>query len=386
MWQRLKHLVVKEFIQTLRNPRMRFVLLAPPLIQLVAYGYAFNMDITSIATALVDLDNTPETRELVRRFESSGYFSVRERVARAADLRRLLDQGDVKVALQFDPGFTRDLRRGQPATMQILVDGTDSNTAMVAAGYARSIVARYDADQTQAAVVMPMTRMGVPTAELLRNRMMPGIDLRPRAWYNPDLASRNFVIPGVIALVTMFVSLQLTSMSIVREREVGTMEQLLVTPLRPAELILGKTITPVVVSLFDIALVTGVAASWFRVPIRGSLLGLLASSMLFLLSTVAAGLYISTLCQTQQQAMMSMAFFFQPAMLLSGFLFPIANMPAAVQYVSLLNPLRHFMVIVRGVFLKGVGLEVLWPEMLALLLLGAALFTLSTLRFRTRLE
>jgi ABC-2 type transport system permease protein len=384
MWERLKHLVIKEFIQILRNPRMRFVLVAPPLIQLVAYGYAFNLDISAIPTAIADFENTQETRELVRRFASSGYFDVRERVGRAARLRRLLDHGDVKVALQFDPGFSRDLRRGQPAELQILIDGTDPNTAMVAAGYASGILARYNAEQAQSAVAVPATRAGVPTAEVLRERPA-GIDLRSRAWYNPDLASRNFLIPGVIAFVTMLVSLQLTSMSIVREREVGTMEQLLVTPLRPAELILGKTIIPALVSVFDIALVTGVAVLWFEVPIRGSLLLLFGSSILFLLSAVGGGLYISTLCQTQQQAMMSMAFFFQPAMLLSGFLFPIANMPVVVQYLCLLNPLRHFMVIVRGIFLKGVGMEVLWPEILALLLLGAVLFTLSTRRFRMRL-
>ncbi len=386
MWQRLRHLVVKELLQTLRNPRMRFVLLAPPLLQLVGYGYAFNLDITAIPTAVVDYDNTQETRELVRRFQSSGYFAVVARVGRPDELRRLLDHGDVKVALQFDPGFTRDLQRGTTAAAQILLDGTDSNTAMVAAGYASTIVSRYNADVAKAAVVVPTTRAGVPTAEVRGPRPGPGIDLRPRPWYNPDLASRNFIIPGIIALVSMLVSLQLTSMSIVREREVGTMEQLLVTPLRPLELILGKTVVPVLVSVFDIALVTSVAIGWFHVPIRGSLALLLGCALLFLVSTVAGGLYISTLCQTQQQAMMSLAFFFQPAMLLSGFIFPIGNMPVVIQWVSLLNPLRHFMVIVRGIFLKGVGLRVLWPEIVALLVLGVALFALATVRFRTRLE
>lgn len=385
MWQRLRHLVVKEFIQTFRNPRMRFVLLVPPLMQLVAYGYAFNLDISCIPTAVADFEQSQETREIVRRFERSGYFCLRARVARAADLGRLLDQGDVKLALQFDPGFTADLRRNQPATLQMLVDGTDSNTAMVAAGYANRILARYNQEIRQAAVAVPTTRTGVPTAEILRDRS-PGIDLRARAWYNPDLRSRNFFVPGVIALVTMLVSLQLTSMSIVREREVGTMEQLLVTPLRPAELILGKTIPPVLISFFDIALVTSAAVFWFQVPIRGSLALLFGAAALYLLSSVGIGLYISTVSRTQQQAMMAMAFFFMPANLFSGFLFPISAMPWPIQYLSLLNPLRHFLVIIRGIFLKGIGLAILWPEMLALLLLGAVLLGLSALRFRTRLE
>jgi len=360
---------------------MRFVLLAPPLIQLVAYGYAFNLDISCIPTAVADLEQTQETREIVRRFEHSGYFCVRARVARAAELGRLLDQGDVKLALQFDPGFTADLRRNQPATLQILVDGTDSNTAMVAAGYANSILARYNQEIRQAAVAVPTTRAGVPTSEILRDRA-PGVDLRARAWYNPDLRSRNFFVPGVIALVTMLVSLQLTSMSIVREREVGTMEQLLVTPLRPAELILGKTIPPVLISFFDIALVTSVAVFWFQVPIRGSLALLFGTAALYLLSTVGIGLYISTVSRTQQQAMMAMAFFFMPANLFSGFLFPIAAMPWPIQYLSLLNPLRHFLVIIRGIFLKGIGLDLLWPQAAALGAWGAVVLSLAVVRSR----
>jgi len=385
MRDRLWRLIVKELIQMFRNPRMRFVLFVPPLLQLVTYGYAFNLDIRCVATAVADLDRTLETREILRRFERSGYFCFQGRVGRAADLGPLLDSGRVKLALQFDPGFTQDLRRGQPAALQILVDGTESNTAMIASGYAGRILAQYNLELQRAAVEVPTTRSGVPTAEILRDRS-PGVELRARAWYNPDLKSRNFFVPGVIGLVTMLVSLQLTAMAIVREREVGTMEQLLVTPLRPIELILGKTIPVALISFVDIALVTAVAVFWFRVPIRGSLLLLFVASGLFLLSTIGIGLLISTISRTQQQAMMAMSFFFMPAMLISGYLFPIANMPPVIQYVSLLNPLRHFLVIVRGIFLKGSGLELLWQPMLWLLGLGLALLTLSALRFRTRLE
>jgi len=385
MLDRIRHLVVKELIQMFRNPRMRFVIFVPPLIQLVTYGYAFNLDIRCVATAVADFERTQETREIVRRFERSGYFCVRGQVARAADLGPLLDAGRVKLVLQFDPGFTSDLARGQPAALQILVDGTESNTAMIAASYAARILAQYNLERRQAAVSVPTTRAGVPTAEILRDRS-PAVELRARAWYNPDLKSRNFFVPGVVGLITMLVSLQLTSMAIVRERESGTMEQLLVTPLRPIELILGKTIPAALISFVDIALVTAVAVFWFRVPIRGSLLLLFAAAGLFLLSTVGIGLLISTVSRTQQQAMMAMSFFFMPAMLISGYLFPIANMPTVVQYLSLLNPLRHFLVIARGIFLKGIGIEILWPHMLGLLGLGIALLTLSAARFRTRLE
>lgn len=385
MLDRVRHLVVKELIQMFRNPRMRFVLFVPPLIQLVTYGYAFNLDIRCVATAVADFERTQETREIVRRFERSGYFCVRGQVARAADLGPLLDAGRVKLVLQFDPGFTSDLARGQPAALQILVDGTESNTAMIAASYAARILAQYNLERRQAAVSVPTTRAGVPTAEILRDRS-PAVELRARAWYNPDLKSRNFFVPGVVGLITMLVSLQLTSMAIVREREAGTMEQLLVTPLRPIELILGKTIPAALISFVDIALVTAVAVFWFRVPIRGSLLLLFAAAGLFLLSTVGIGLLISTVSRTQQQAMMAMSFFFMPAMLISGYLFPIANMPTVVQYLSLLNPLRHFLVIARGIFLKGIGIEILWPHMLGLLGLGIALLALSAARFRTRLE
>lgn len=385
MGRRIRRVIVKEFIQIFRNPRMRFVLFVPPLLQLVTYGYAFNLDIRCIATAVADFERTQETREIVRRFESSGYFCVRAHVERAADLGPLLDAGLVKVAVQFDPGFTRDLRRGQPAALQVLVDGTESNTAMIAASYAARILARYNLEQQRDAVSVPTSRSGVPTAEILRDRFL-GIDLRARAWYNPDLRSRNFFVPGVIGLVTMLVSLQLTSMSIVREREVGTMEQLLVTPLRRTELILGKTVPAAVISLVDIALVTAAAVFWFRVPIRGSLVLLFAASVLFLLSTIGIGLLISTVSRTQQQAMMAMSFFFIPAMLISGYVFPISSMPTVVQYLSLLNPLRHFLVIARGIFLKGIGIDLLWPQMLWLLSLGIGLLTLSAVRFKTRLE
>jgi ABC-2 type transport system permease protein len=383
MWGRLEPMLVKEFIQIFRDPRMKAVVFVTPILQLVVLGYAVTTDVTRVATAVADFDHTQESRELIRRFESSGYFRVVRRVGEARALRDLVDRGTVKAALQVDPGFSTDLKRGRTAVVQVLVDGTDSNTAGVVSDYANRIVAAYN---REAARERFETRQIAAAGGAVLPAGPGGIELRARTWYNPDLRSQNYYVPGVIGILIMLTSLLLTSMAIVREREIGTMEQLMVTPIRPAELILGKILPFALVGFFDVALITAVAVFWFSVPIRGSLLLLFASTALYLLSALGIGLFISTVSRTQQQALMSTFFFFQPAMLLSGFVFPIANMPEAIQYLTYLNPLRYFLVIIRGVFLKGNGPAVLWPEMLALFVLGAAVFTISTLRFRKRLE
>lgn len=384
MGERVRHMLIKEFIQVFRDPRMRPLVFVMPILQLVVIGYAVTMDVRQVPTAVLDLDWTAETREVVRRFESSGYFRIVRRVDRADDVRDLIDRGVVKVALQFDPGFSTDLRRGRTAVLQVIVDGTDSNTASVVTNYAVRIVARYAEEVAAAgrevrriAIAPSMEAMAAPQA---------AVDLRSRAWFNPDLQSRRFYVPGVIALLVMLSSLLLTSMAIVREREAGTMEQILVTPIRPIELVLGKTLPFALMGFVHVGLVTVVAVAWFEVPVRGSLLLLFVATGLYLLSTLGIGLFISTISRTQQQALMSTFFFFQPAMLLSGFVFPIANMPEAIQYLTLANPLRHFLVILRGIFLKGSGPAVLWEQMLALLIIGTVVFTVSTLRFRKRLS
>lgn len=385
MWERLKHMLVKEFIQILRDPRMKAVIFVTPVLQLLVFGYAVTTDITEIPTAVADLDRSQETREIVRRFEHSGYFRVARRVDDAGELTGLLDRGTVKVALQFNPGFTTDLHRRRTAHLQVIVDGTDSNTANVVMDYANRIVAQYNREAARAALAAEELAAGV-SGSALGPAALPGIDLRTRAWYNPDLRSRNYNVPAVIAIIIMLTSLLLTSMAIVREREIGTMEQLMVTPIRPAELILGKTLPFAIIGFFDVALITAVAVFWFAVPIAGSLALLFGATALYLLSTLGIGLFISTVSRTQQQALMSTFFFYLPAVLLSGFMFPIADMPPAIQYLTYLNPLRYFLVIIRGIFLKGNGPDVLWPQMLALVVLGAAVFTVSTLRFRKRLD
>jgi ABC-2 type transport system permease protein len=385
MFERLKHMLVKEFIQILRDPRMRAVIFVTPILQLIVFGYAVTTDITKIPTAVADFDESQVTRELVRRFEGSGYFAVVRQVREAQVLQDLLDRGIVKAALQFDPGFTTGLARGRTAPLQVIVDGTDSNTAGVVMDYANRIVAQYNRETSRSALAQQAIAKGRPKSDDLRPRI-GSIDLRTRAWYNPDLQSRNYNVPGVIAIIIMLTSLLLTSMAIVREREIGTMEQLMVTPIRPAELILGKTLPFGLIGFFNVALVTAVAVFWFQVPIRGNLLLLFGATGLYLLSTLGIGLFISTVSRTQQQALMSTFFFYLPAVLLSGFMFPIANMPVVVQYLTYANPLRYFLVIIRGIFLKGNGPEVLWPQMLALLVLGAAVIAASTLRFRKRME
>ena len=383
MWERLKHMLIKEFIQIFRDPRMKAVIFGTPIIQLVVIGYAVTTDVTQVATAVADFDRTQETREIARRFESSGYFRVVRWVEDSKDVRTLIDQGEVKVAIQFDPGFARDLARGRTAVIQVIVDGTDSNTASVVLDYANRIIAQVNREKLQALLAARAVARGgfapiTPGA-------LPGVELRSRAWFNPDLRSRNYYIPGVIAILIMLTLMMMTAMAIVREREIGTMEQLLVSPIRPAELILGKTLPFALIGFFDVVIITTVAVLWFTVPIQGSLILLFGTTSLFLLPVLGIGLYISTISKTQQQALMSTFFFFQPAMLLSGFAFPIANMPEAIQYLTYLNPLRYFLIIIRGIFLKGNGADILWPQMLALFVLGVSVLTASTLRFHKRL-
>jgi len=383
MFERIKHMLIKEFIQVFRDPRMRIILFLPPLIQMTVFGYAANTDIRNISLAVYDLDRTPKSREMMERFAPSGYFRIARRAKSPQEIRRWIDEGKISAALQINPGFSQQSRRKQGTVVQIIVDGTDSNTASVVMAYAQRIVAEYSRQ-----ILLERIRNLPDIPPTLKKPFFTkgGIEVQSRAFFNPNLESRNFYVPGIIAFLIMLVTLILTCMAIVREREIGTMEQLIVSPIRPVELILGKTIPFALIGYIDVLLVTIVGVFWFEVPIRGSLPLLLTATTLYLLSTLGIGLFISTISRTQQQAMMTMFFFFVPAILLSGFVFPIANMPKVVQYLSYADPLRYFLIIIRGIFLKGNGLDVLWPQMLALAILGATVFTFSSLRFRKRLE
>ncbi|HMK61661.1 MAG TPA: ABC transporter permease [Dissulfurispiraceae bacterium] len=370
MFERIKHIVVKEFIQTFREKRNWMLLFGTPLIQLFMFGYIVTTDVNDIPTALYDLDKSPESRELVRRLQASGYFSINEYPQSPNEIRDLLDKSKVLCAIQIDEHFARDIASHRPAGIQVLVDGTDSNTAMIAMNYMARIVTQYSAD-----LMAPSIRARLSL-----------LDIRPRVWYNPDLKSRNYNVPGVIASIIMLICLMLTSMAVVREREMGTMEQLMVSPIKPVELMLGKTIPFAIISFLDMALVTAVGVFWFGITVKGSLIFLFLGTSVYLLSVLGLGLFLSTILKTQQQAMMATMFFNMPAMLLSGFMFPIDNMPEIFQYLTYLNPLRYFLVIIRGIFLKGSGLDVLWPQILTLLMLGVIIITMSSFRFRKRLS
>ncbi|MGQ9693300.1 MAG: ABC transporter permease [Thermodesulfobacteriota bacterium] len=383
MWSRLKVMLIKELIQAFRNPRMRLILFLPPVIQLLIFGYAANTDIRHIPLAVYDLDNSPESREMLVNFAASNYFRLTRWATRPEDIKRWLDTGEISAALQINHGFARQSRQRQGTVIQIIVDGTDSNTASVVMAYTQRIVAEY----SRRILVQRLEKLPDIPAEVKKPFFIGGgIDVQSRSFFNPNLESRNFYVPGIMAFLIMLVTLILTCMSVVREREMGTMEQLLVSPIRPLELILGKTIPFALIGYMDVLLVTGVGVFWFEVPIRGSIFLLLAATTIYLLSSLGIGLFISTISRTQQQALMTMFFFFVPAILLSGFVFPIPNMPEVVQYMTYANPLRYFLVIIRGIFLKGSGFDILWPQMLALAILGGTVFTLSSLWFRKRLE
>ncbi|MDA8423652.1 MAG: ABC transporter permease [Nitrospiraceae bacterium] len=366
--ERIKQMVIKEFIQILRDRRMKAIVFVVPFLQTLVFGFVVTTDVNNIQTAVLDRDNTFESRELVQRFAASGYFTIRSRPETPAQLQGLLDRAAVTLALQIDPKFGQELSRGIPTSVLVLADGTDSNTAVVALGYANSIIKTYAQDRA------------APSA-----RFPAAIDVRERAWYNPELKSKNYNVPGVIAMVIMLTSLLLTSMAVVREREIGTMEQLMVTPLKPVELILGKTIPFAVIAFFDMVLITAFGVLVFNIPINGPLWLLPLCTAIYLLSVLGIGLFISTIAKTQQQALMAAFFFYMPAILLSGFMFPIENMPVLFQYATYMNPLRYFLIIIRGIFLKGNGIAILWPQMAALLLLGVVVFVLSSLRFKKRL-
>jgi ABC-2 type transport system permease protein len=375
MFRRLRKIIRKEFIQVLRDKKLRLFIFLPPLVQLVTYGYAINFDIKQVPMAIFDEDRTAESRNLISRFSHSEYFTIKEYVDSEQQLRDLIDRGRITLALRVPRDFAEKLKGRRQAPVQVLVDATDSNAALIVTRYAGSVVAEFSLELMK----QRLRQMGV-LAEL-----GAPVVIEPRAWFNENLSSRYTFIPGVIAMVVMLVTLMLTALAVVREKEIGTMEQILVSPIRPLELMLGKTVPFILIALVDVALVTTVGVFWFEVPLRGSLLVLLMGTLSFLFTSVGMGLFISTLSSTQQQAMMAGTFFFTPAILLSGLIFPISNMPPFFQYLTYINPLRYFVTVVQAVFLKGAGLAVLWAEMLAMTGLGLALLSLSVWRFRRRL-
>jgi ABC-2 type transport system permease protein len=377
MLSRLKQMLIKEFIQAFRDKRTRFILFGPPLIQMLIFGYAANYEIRHVPTVVVDFDRTQESRELVSRFSSSPYFDVQRQLSDSRQVVDLLDRGDTVVALRINAGFSENLRKGQTAPLQVIVDGTNSNTALIASGYVSQIAQGFAQDYQQDRLqrISPM----------LVERT-PRVQLEQRPWYNADLKSRWFFVPGVICSLTLVLVTTLTAFAVVREREIGTLEQIMVTPIRPVEFILGKTIPFFLIGLIDVALIATLGTLWFGVPFRGSLAVLFVGTVVFLLCQLGVGLLISTISSTQQQAMITAFFFIMPAITFSGFGFPISTMPQWLQRLTYLNPLRYFLVVVRGVYLKGVGLDILWPQLAGMATLALAVLTLSIFRFHKAMD
>jgi len=379
--ERVREMVRKEFIQILRDSRLRRIVFLAPIFQLLAFGYAVSTDVHNTKLFVVDHDRTSISRELVDGLTRSGYFRVAGRSERPADLVQALERGTAVVGLEIPPGFAAALGRGDPQEVQVLVDGTNSNTATVAKGYAESLVLDFGR-RAMVAAAGSAAGGGAPAGNAVGSAAAPSIDLHARVWFNPGLVSRIYNVPAVAGVIIMLICLLLTSLAVVREREIGTLEQLMASPLRPIELIAGKTIPFAVIGLIDLVLVTSVAILWFHIPFRGSLAVLLLASVLFLLSGLGIGLLVSTVSRTQQEAFMASFLIFMPTILLSGFMFPVSSMPEIFRWLTLLNPMRHYLEIVRAVFLKGTGLEALWGQHLALLALGAVNLGFATSRFR----
>ncbi len=377
MFARIWQLVVKEFIQVLRDPHARFSLFVPPIIQMIVFGYAATFDVHNVATVILDRDHSQESRELISRFDSSGYFQITQMLEDRAQIGDLIDRGKVTLAIQILPGFAEAMRKRTDASVQVIVDGTNSNTALIALGYINQIAQTYQQDYQ---------RDYLNRIAPLGTAMIPEVRLQERPWFNEGLEDRMYFVPGTIGTLMMVMVMTLTAFAIVREREIGTLEQIMVTPIRPIELILGKTIPYMMIALLDLLIVSLVGVFWFAVPLRGSIVILLAGSLLFIAGVLGLGLFISTISSTQQQAMVVSFFFIQPAITLSGFGFPISAMPVALQWATFADPLRYYLVVLRGTFLKGIGMDALWPQFVGMALFAVIMLAASAMRFRKTLD
>jgi ABC-2 type transport system permease protein len=374
---RVRQVLVKELLELKRDRWARFRLIVPPVVQVLVFGYAATFEVFGVPTTVLDFDHTQESRALIAEFVNTRRFNIVHVASTQPEAESTIDRSEAAIAVVIHAGFAELLRKGEAAPLQLLVDGTNSNSALIALGYADAIVSTFS--QTYQSDYLYRTQ---PASA--GGRVEVRLDDRP--WYNVSLNSRWFFVPGVIATLTLVMVVNLTAFAIVREREVGTLEQIMVTPIRPFEFIAGKTIPFLLVGLALVIIITLVGTLWFQVPFRGNPLVLLLGTVLYLLSTLALGLTISTFCKTQQQAFATNFFFVNPMFTLSGFSFPIASMPAALQWLTYLDPVRYFLVIIRATFLKGVGLAVLWPQFVALLAIGSTLMSLAILRFRKSLD
>ena len=376
MFARLHVMLIKEFLQIRRDPWALFFLIVPLLIQVVLFGYAANFSVNHVATVVLDLDRSQASRELVSHFKANGRFDIVDVATNDDQVTRDIDAGRVVVAIVIHAGFARDLGSGKTAPLEVAVDGTNSNTALIALGYVSQIVAQFQADAR--AKAWPVA--DGPAAPSI------AVTMQDRPWFNDELNDHWFFIPGVIGTLTLLQVVSLTAFAVVREREVGTLEQIMVSPIRPIEFILGKTVPFFLIGLGDVTLVTAFGVVWFGIPFIGNPLVLLLGASLFLLAALGLGLMLSTFSRTQQQAFALTFILLNPLYILSGFAYPIAAMPAVLQWFTVFNPLRYFLVVIRSVMLKGVGIDVLWQPLSAMALLGLGMLMASVLRFRKSMD
>jgi len=405
------HFLKKEFAQLRRDKKMLPIVFIAPILQLLLLGYAANLDVDMIPLAVVDHDNSVESRRLVDKFVQSGYFKAEKRFQSLGLIDTYIDEGEIVAALVIPPDFQTDLKGGKKVPVQLIADGADANTATIALNYADIIVRKFSAElqleslqaqgwttastetagSTVGSTASPTETAGSTAGSTVGVGAAAGsdagaaipIEVEPRVWYNPELKSRNFMVPGILALLLMVITMILTSLAIVKEKEQGTLEHLNVTPIKPIQLIIGKLVPFSLIGMVDVFLVLGAARLLFGLVPAGSIILLVVLSAIFLLSTLGLGLLVSTLSRTQQQAMMSALFFVMlPMIFLSGFAFPIENMPRVIQYVTYALPLRYYFVIIRGIYLKGAGLSTLWDESLLLLAFGIIVLGISIARFR----
>jgi ABC-2 type transport system permease protein len=366
-------LIRKEFLHILRDPRTLGVMFLMPIIQLVLLGYAATTDIEHLRTAVFDSDKSPASRELIGAYQASDYFDIAVYVESEQQLERLIDSGQVRAGLVIPAGYGEEMAAGGRIPIAFAIDGSDPSVANTVFAASQSV------GQAFSMRVVEQT-MGIDLED------MPGVEVRPRVWYNPEMKSANYMIPGLIGMILYLLTALFTSMSIVREREQGTIEQLIVTPIKPLEMIIAKITPYVFISFFDVLEVLAIGVFWFGVPIRGNLGLLLGLSALFLLTSLGIGIFVSSVANTQQEAMLLTFLTMFPSIFLGGFFFPIEAMPGWLQVITYVIPLRYMLAIIRGIVLKGVGLQILYWEVVALTIFGVAIMLLAAIRFRKRLE
>ncbi len=379
-WRTIRAILRREFVDVLRDRRSLILTFLYPISMLIMYGYGIRYDVDNVPLTILDYDETPESRDLTQQMIRSGYFQLVRWATSEHEVDRDLLTDASKAAVIIPVRFSDRIHAGLPVTVQGVIDGSDSNTATIAQGYLLAMMARYAASlprsaafTTQAAALTPM-----PSA--------PPIELKSRVWYNPELKSVNFIVPGIISVIMMIVGAILTALSIVKEKERGTIEQILVSPIRPLEMMIGKIIPYVIIAFIDLAIIVTAGYLVFQVPIKGSLVQLAIFSLLYLTSSLGTGVFVSTIADTMQAAMLAAIFMsLLPSSLLSGFVFPIENMPRAIQVFTYFFPGRYFVTAIRGIYLKGVGISVLWPEALLLLCFSTGIVWLSASRFQEKL-